>query len=155
MTEHIELRLADYRRQVEALEAVALAVERLDQLQRDNSLYSRGQIADAWIAVRGALDAAALVRPEPEPKPEERVSIWDKWDLRFVVWDVSAVFQRKLAEDWIAARPASAGRYEIQPVARRKVIVTVKLDGPCDGLKVGDRVMRWGVVTRVEERDAD
>ena len=164
MTEQ-EMRLADYRRQVERLTAVVTKCRETAKGQMSNP-PKRMAVWDAFSEILDAADSAlAKAEPEPkpkpepepgpEPKPEERVRIWDKWDLGFVARDGSTIFLRKWAEDFIAARPASAGRYELQPVARRKVIVTVQLDGPCDGLKVGDRVMRWGVVTRVEERDAD
>ena len=102
--------------------------------------------------------------PGPEPKPEEMVRIWDKWDLSFVARDGSTIFLRKWAEDFIAARPASAGRYEIRPVARRVTEVTVRLKGDGTDPLVGaglaiylrQGLLNWlGTVTRVEERDAD
>ena len=45
----------------EAMEAVCRAATRLDLLQRENSLYSKAALADAWIDLRKGLDALAAL----------------------------------------------------------------------------------------------
>ena len=173
MTEQ-EMRLADYRRQVERLTAVVTKCRETAKGQMSNP-PKRMAVWDAFSEILDAADSA-LAKAEPEPKPksepkpepkpklEEMVRIWDKWDLSFVARDGSTIFLRKWAEDFIAARPASAGRYEIRPVARRVTEVTVRLKGDGTDPLVGaglaiylrQGLLNWlGTVTRVEERDAD
>ena len=170
----LESRLADYRRQVEAKDAEIRALsahehalfESLGRCRRVIDVLLERLEPEPKLEPKSEPKSEPEPEPGPEPKPEEMVRIWDNWDLRFVVGNVhlSAIFQRKSAEDWIAARPASAGRYEIRPVARRVTEVTVRLKGDGTDPLVGaglaiylrQGLLNWlGTVTRVEERDAD
>ena len=169
----LESRLADYRRQVEAKDAEIRALsahehalfESLGRCRRVIDVLLERLEPEPKLEPKSEPKSEPEPEPGPEPKPEEMVRIWDKWDLSFVARDGSTIFLRKWAEDFIAARPASAGRYELQPVARRKVTeVTVRVKGNGTDPLVGAElaiylehgVQSWlGTVTRVEERDAD
>jgi hypothetical protein len=168
MTEQ-EMRLADYRRQVEAKDAEIRALSAHEHALFE-SLRRCRRVIDVLLErleLEPKLEPKSEPEPGPEPKPE-MVRIWDKF---YKAW------WRPNGKGYTSIRH-EAGLYcladaegivrrgtcdvELQPVARRKVIVTVEVEDYCEPA-IGSHVAfhfpmhpsKYGVVVRVEVRDAD